>query len=83
MRSTPIGLAMLNDERPHVYEKNNPENMAVLKSWAPEGYLQRRKPKAESPTASQGGATAESASDSSRAEGRKPSGIRAVSASKQ
>lgn len=34
MRSTPIGLAMLNDERPHVYEKNNAENMAVLKSWA-------------------------------------------------
>ena len=34
MRSTPIGLAMLNDERPHVYEKNNPENRAVLKSWA-------------------------------------------------
>ena len=34
MRSTPIGLAMLNDERPHVYEKNNTENMAVLKSWA-------------------------------------------------
>ena len=34
MRSTAIGLAMLNDERPHVYEKNNPENMAVLQAWA-------------------------------------------------
>ena len=34
MRSTPIGLAMLNDERPHVWQKNNPENMAVLRQWA-------------------------------------------------
>jgi len=34
MRSTPIGLAMLNDERPHVYEQNNPQNMKVLQSWA-------------------------------------------------
>jgi len=34
MRSTPIGLAMLNDERPHVYKENNAENMAVLKAWA-------------------------------------------------
>jgi len=34
MRSTAIGLAMLNDERPHVYEQNNPENMAVLQAWA-------------------------------------------------
>jgi L-fucose isomerase len=34
MRSTPIGLAMLNDERPHVYEKNNPENVAVMQAWA-------------------------------------------------
>ncbi|HUW33007.1 MAG TPA: hypothetical protein VM223_15470 [Planctomycetota bacterium] len=34
MRSTPIGLAMLNDERPHVWQQNNPENMAVLNQWA-------------------------------------------------
>ena len=34
MRSTPIGLAMLNDERPHVWQQNNPENMAVLQRWA-------------------------------------------------
>jgi len=34
MRSTPIGLAMLNDERPHVYEKNNADNMAVVQKWA-------------------------------------------------
>ena len=34
MRTTAIGLVMLNDERKHVYEKNNPENMTVLKQWA-------------------------------------------------
>ena len=34
MRTTPIGIAMLNDERPHVYEKNNAENMRVVKAWA-------------------------------------------------
>ncbi|MGQ9630571.1 MAG: L-fucose/L-arabinose isomerase family protein [bacterium] len=34
MRTTPIGIAMLNDEREHVYTKNNPENMAVVRQWA-------------------------------------------------
>lgn len=34
MRSTPIGIAMLNDERKSVWEKNNPENMAVVQRWA-------------------------------------------------
>ena len=34
MRTTAIGLVMLNDERRHVYEKNNPENIVVLKQWA-------------------------------------------------
>ncbi|MDP2897021.1 MAG: hypothetical protein Q8Q12_10765 [bacterium] len=34
MRSTAIGLAMLNDEREHVYTQNNPENMRVVKKWA-------------------------------------------------
>ncbi|MGC8835204.1 MAG: hypothetical protein ACP5R4_14250, partial [Armatimonadota bacterium] len=34
MRSTPIGIAMLNDERPHVYTQNNPMNMAVVRAWA-------------------------------------------------
>jgi L-fucose isomerase len=34
MRTTPIGIAMLNDERPHVYEKNNPANMKVVRAWA-------------------------------------------------
>ena len=34
MRSTPIGIAMLNDERPHVYEWNNPINEKVVASWA-------------------------------------------------
>lgn len=33
MRSTPIGIAMLNDEREHVYTRNNPENMAVVETW--------------------------------------------------
>ena len=33
MRSTPIGIAMLNDERKHVWEKNNPANMAVVRKW--------------------------------------------------
>ena len=31
---TNIGLVMINDERKHVYEKNNAENMAVVKRWA-------------------------------------------------
>lgn len=34
MRSTPIGIVMLNDERPHVYEKNNDMNMQVVNRWA-------------------------------------------------
>ncbi|MFH1006587.1 MAG: fucose isomerase [Candidatus Latescibacterota bacterium] len=34
MRTTPIGIAMLNDEREHVYQKNNPKNMAVVQKWA-------------------------------------------------
>ncbi|MCX8037107.1 MAG: fucose isomerase [Candidatus Sumerlaeia bacterium] len=34
MRSTPIGIAMLNDERKHVWEKNNPMNMKVVQKWA-------------------------------------------------
>lgn len=34
MRSTAIGLVMLNDEREHVWRENNPENMAVVNEWA-------------------------------------------------
>ena len=34
MRSTPIGIAMLNDERKHVWELNNPLNMQVVNRWA-------------------------------------------------
>ncbi|MEA3407680.1 MAG: fucose isomerase [Chloroflexota bacterium] len=34
MRTTPIGIAMLNDERPHVWQENNPQNMAVVNRWA-------------------------------------------------
>jgi L-fucose isomerase len=34
MRTTPIGIAMLNDERPHVWQQNNPQNMAVVNRWA-------------------------------------------------
>jgi L-fucose isomerase len=34
MRTTPIGLVMLNDERPHVNELNEAENMRVLRRWA-------------------------------------------------
>lgn len=34
MRTTPIGIAMLNDERPHVWQKNNPQNMSVVNRWA-------------------------------------------------
>ena len=33
MRTTPIGIAMLNDERPHVFKINNEQNMAVIKAW--------------------------------------------------
>ncbi|RKY65300.1 MAG: fucose isomerase [Candidatus Latescibacterota bacterium] len=34
MRSTPIGIAMLNDEREHVWSRNNPENERVVRQWA-------------------------------------------------
>ena len=34
MRTTPIGIAMLNDERPHVWKQNNPANQAVVNQWA-------------------------------------------------
>jgi len=34
MRSTPIGIVMLNDEREHVYRQNNPLNMKVVRNWA-------------------------------------------------
>ncbi len=34
MRSTPIGLAMINDERPHVHSLNEEDNMGVLARWA-------------------------------------------------
>ncbi|MFO7957385.1 MAG: L-fucose/L-arabinose isomerase family protein [Candidatus Brocadiia bacterium] len=34
MRSTPVGIAMLNDERPHVWEQNNPVNQKVVNQWA-------------------------------------------------
>ena len=33
MRSTPIGIAMLNDEREHVWSQNNPANMQVVNRW--------------------------------------------------
>jgi len=34
MRNTAIGIVMLNDERPHVYNENNPANQAVVDRWA-------------------------------------------------
>lgn len=34
MRSTPIGIAMLNDEREHVWTLNNELNMQVVNRWA-------------------------------------------------
>ncbi|MGI5916839.1 MAG: L-fucose/L-arabinose isomerase family protein [Anaerolineae bacterium] len=34
MRTTPIGIAMLNDERPHVWQQNSELNMAVINRWA-------------------------------------------------
>ncbi len=34
MRTTPIGIIMLNDEREHVYTQNNEENMRVVNQWA-------------------------------------------------
>jgi L-fucose isomerase len=34
MRSTKLGLVMMNDERPHVHVANEPDNMEVLRRWA-------------------------------------------------
>ncbi|MBD3265025.1 hypothetical protein GF373_00015, partial [bacterium] len=34
MRTTPIGIAMLNDEREHVWSSNNPQNQQVVNAWA-------------------------------------------------
>jgi L-fucose isomerase len=34
MRTTPIGLVLMNDERPHVHEINEAENMEVLRRWS-------------------------------------------------
>ena len=34
MRTTPIGIIMINDEREHVYTQNNEENIRVVKQWA-------------------------------------------------
>jgi L-fucose isomerase len=34
MKTSKIGIVMLNDEREHVWIKNNPENEAVLQKWA-------------------------------------------------
>jgi L-fucose isomerase len=34
MKSTNIGIVMLNDEREHVWRANNPENMRVCQEWA-------------------------------------------------
>lgn len=34
MRTTPIGLVLLNDERPHVWQQNNPVNEQVVRQWA-------------------------------------------------
>lgn len=34
MRSTPIGIVLINDEREHVYTQNNPENIRVVNQWA-------------------------------------------------
>lgn len=33
MRTTPIGVVMVNDERPHVHEANEEENLRVLRRW--------------------------------------------------
>ena len=34
MRTTPVGLMMLNDERPHVVAENEADNMRELRAWA-------------------------------------------------
>ena len=33
MKGTPVGIVMLNDERPHVWEQNNERNMEVVRGW--------------------------------------------------
>ena len=33
MRTTPIGMVLLNDERPHVTQVNEEANRAVLRRW--------------------------------------------------
>ena len=33
MRSTPVGIVMLNDERPHVTKQNNAENQRIVAAW--------------------------------------------------
>jgi len=33
MKTTNIGIVMLNDEREHVWSKNNPDNIKVLSKW--------------------------------------------------
>jgi L-fucose/D-arabinose isomerase len=40
MRSTPIGLVCMNDERPHVVEGNEEDNLAEVRRWA--GALRER-----------------------------------------
>lgn len=34
MKTSTIGLVMLNDERKHVWEKNNPANTKILQKWS-------------------------------------------------
>ena len=34
MKTSNIGMAMLNDEREYVWSKNNSENIEVLQKWA-------------------------------------------------
>ena len=34
MRSTPIGLARIDDERPHVHARTEDENLSLLHRWA-------------------------------------------------
>ncbi|MCD6506467.1 fucose isomerase [Candidatus Poribacteria bacterium] len=34
MKSTPIGIVMLTDERPHVHTQTDAQNMEVVKGWA-------------------------------------------------
>ena len=34
MRNTPIGIAMMNDERPHVWSLTEELNMQIVNRWA-------------------------------------------------